>query len=81
LNERAFFVQTKGEKDRKNAAKFANFSIQVREFFDASSRKLRVKFAQTLHKKSAKGEKSLNERAFLYEQKAKKHANERAIFF
>ena len=43
-----FFVRTKGEE---NAAKFANFSIQVREFFVSSSRKLRVKFAQTLHEK------------------------------
>ena len=52
----------------------------IREFFDASSRKLRVEFAQTLHEKRAKGEKSFNERAFFF-AKGEKHVNERAIFF
>ena len=77
MNERAFLYKQKV----KNAAKFANFLIQVREFFDASSRKLPVKFAQTLHEKRAKGEKSANERAFFVRTKGEKHANERAIFF
>ena len=46
----------------------------------SSSRKLCVKFAQTLHEKREKGEKRVNERAIFCTKKGEKRANKRAIF-
>ena len=81
------FVRTKGEKNRKTLQnsrifrfKFAIFSCQVRVNFVLSSRIFRVKFAQTLHEKRAKGEKRANERAIFVRTKGEKRASKRAIF-